>query len=67
MLPRIIFRYELDESIMDDFGTNAVLEQLKSITEKYIRDQSNPNAQPMVSAIPRELLQQWFPELFEQK
>lgn len=67
MLPRIIYRYDLDEDIMDEFGSNAVLDKFKTLAEKYLRDQSNPNAQPILSAVPRELLQQWFPELFQQK
>lgn len=67
VLPRIIFQLKLDESIMDEFGTNAALDKLRGLTEKYLRDQSNPNAQQILSQIPQTLLKQWFPELFERK
>ena len=67
MLPRIISRFDLDESLMDEYNASVVLENLRQFTEHYMKNFNNENARQVLGSMPQELMRQWYPEVFEQQ
>lgn len=65
MLPRVIRTFDLEDSLMDKFGTNAALDKLRVFTEKYLRMSSGEDARQVLGAVPSQLIREWHPELFE--
>lgn len=67
-LPQLILRYDLDDKILEETGTNKVLDRLKLFADQYVHKMgASQDAQEVIYSMPQTLLRKWYPFLFEQK